>query len=126
MRSTPRGMNSTAPGPFQPNLTLQSTPISATSQRPLSARGYGGVRANLNSTAPAHMQNGNVLSAEDQLNAFKKEAIMQFNAGNFQQAEALFKQVLEIVQSMYPPNHPECIKAEKSILLVQRKAQTGK
>lgn len=70
------------------------------------------------------MQNGNLLNVEDELNAYKKEAVVQYNAGDFVQAEALFRQVLEIVQSMYPPNHPECIKAEKSIMLVQRKAQS--
>lgn len=81
--------------------------------------GGGGVWAqnyqNYNN-APAAVQ-------RDRLQAMQKEAVLQFNAGHYDQAERHFRSLLPLVQAVYPPNHPECLKVEKSILMVQRKAQ---
>lgn len=60
---------------------------------------------------------------EEKANAIRRDAILEFNAGNFKDALEYFKLVLQLLQSIYPANHPECVKAEKSILLTQRKSQ---
>lgn len=60
---------------------------------------------------------------EEKASNFRRDAILEFNAGNFKDALEYFKLVLQLLQSLYPANHPECVKAEKSILLVQRKIQ---
>jgi hypothetical protein len=60
---------------------------------------------------------------EEKADSLRREAILEFNNGNFKDAIELFKIVLQLLQSLYPTNHPECVKAEKSILLAQRKCQ---
>jgi hypothetical protein len=64
--------------------------------------------------------------AEEKANELRRDGIVEFNAGNFRDALELFKIVLQILQSLHPSNHPECVKAEKSILLAERKLQYAK
>jgi hypothetical protein len=58
---------------------------------------------------------------EEKIKLSQKHAIMLFNQNKFDESLVYFEDVLRMLQMMYPANHPECVKAEKSILLVQRK-----
>lgn len=54
------------------------------------------------------------------------QAVTAFNLGNYQEAEKKFTEAKAVVQMMYPPGHPECVKADKSLLMVQTKARAAK
>lgn len=51
----------------------------------------------------------------------QKEAVACYNNMQLAAAEAKFADVLEVMRLLYPATHPECIRAEKSVLMVQRK-----
>lgn len=53
--------------------------------------------------------------------AIQVEAVTCYNNMQYAAAEAKFADVLEVMRLLYPATHPECIKAEKSVLMVQRK-----
>lgn len=52
----------------------------------------------------------------------QRSAISSYNSGDYQVAEAKFTEVLQVAQLIYSPTHPEYIKAEKSLIMVQRKS----
>jgi hypothetical protein len=54
--------------------------------------------------------------------ALQREAVLCYNNQQFAEAEARFRDVHEVMKLLFPPTHPEVIKAEKSVQLVQRKA----
>lgn len=70
---------------------------------------------------PAAPNQADVL--QQRIQDMEKAAILAYNQGKYSDAEQSFKAMLNMSQLLYPPNHPECIKVEKSILMVQRKLQ---
>lgn len=58
------------------------------------------------------------------LKAIQTIAVQAYNAGDYQESEKRFIEALAVLQMLYPPNHPECLKAEKSITMVQNKIQS--
>jgi len=65
------------------------------------------------------------LNVMDEVKKLRVEAVSKFSAQQFEEAEMLFSEILEVMQSIYPPDHPECVKAEKSILMVQQKKRAA-
>lgn len=60
---------------------------------------------------------------QSELKALQSQSIALYNQGLFDSALECFTQVLSAVQLLYPSNHPEVLKAEKSVALVSRKCQ---
>lgn len=134
--NTPCGMNAQNNGnQFQPQMSIQGSqfvgdqsmpPPLPNNGRPKSAAAGGrGYQLMSNNPTPRSNSQQSVTPrmAEEKANNLRRDAILEFNAGNFKDALELFKLVLQIMQALYPPNHPECVKAEKSILLAQRKLE---
>lgn len=53
--------------------------------------------------------------------ALQREAVVCYNNQQYTKAEAMFRDVLEVMQLLFPATHPEVIKAEKSVQMLQRK-----
>lgn len=51
----------------------------------------------------------------------QRNAVLCYNKQQYTQAESKFRDVWEVMKMLYPPSHPEVIKAEKSVRMVQRK-----
>jgi hypothetical protein len=51
----------------------------------------------------------------------QRQAVICYNNQQYAQAEAKFRDVWEVMKLLFPPGHPECVRAEKSVLMVQRK-----
>lgn len=56
-----------------------------------------------------------------ELKSIQTIAVQAYNAGDLQESEKRFIEALTVLQMIYPPNHPEVIKAEKSVSMVQKK-----
>jgi hypothetical protein len=65
----------------------------------------------------------NTTNLQERVGSLQQEAIGLYNKGKYNDSEQQFRSLLSYLQTVYPSNHPECIKVEKSILMVQRKAQ---
>lgn len=59
-----------------------------------------------------------------ELKAIQTIAVQAYNAGDLQESEKRFIESLAVLQMIYPPNHPDVIKAEKSVSMVQSKIQS--
>ena len=66
------------------------------------------------------------VTIEKEIQSLYKEGIALFNDGKFAAAEDKFEDMLAAQQIMYPPDHPEIVKTEKAILMVQRRRVTYK
>ena len=87
--------------------------------------------ANTNKTSPPSAgvsSPSRIASNADAVNEIKGEisrlqgdAIKYYNQQDYITAEEAFKEVLNTQHLLFPENHPDIIKTEKSILLVQRK-----
>lgn len=82
------------------------------------------------STAASYGAQNNAASVANQttmlqqrVQEMEKAAILAYNQGKYNDSEQSFKAMLNMLRTMYPSNHPECVKVEKSILMVQRKTQ---
>ncbi len=53
----------------------------------------------------------------------KREAVVLFNNSQYEDALRLFQQIKQFCDLVFPRDHPECDKANKSIQLTQRKIQ---
>jgi hypothetical protein len=62
-----------------------------------------------------------LVDIQEELRKLQLEAIKRYNDQQYDDAEALFSEMLEVLKTIYPANHPECVKAEKSIIMVQRR-----
>jgi hypothetical protein len=60
-------------------------------------------------------------TAMEQIAVLRREAVKCFNMKDMQRAEEAFMRMKEVLLLIYAPSHPEVIKAEQSIALVQRK-----
>jgi hypothetical protein len=113
----------------QPSLNIatakmQDSTVLNERSRPMSARS-GSVRPTLIAATqqlPTEAEHKHEVNM-DKLNYLKREAVKLYNAQDYSNAEFLFQEALVLTRSMYSPNHPECVKAEKSILMVRRKQQ---
>lgn len=82
------------------------------------------------STAASYGAQNNAASVANQttmlqqrVQEMEKAAILAYNQGKYTDSEQSFKAMLNMLRTIYPSNHPECVKVEKSILMVQRKTQ---
>jgi hypothetical protein len=55
----------------------------------------------------------------------QRQAVLCYNNQQYAQAEAKFRDVCEVMKMLFPAGHPECVRAEKSVLMVQRKMGVG-
>jgi hypothetical protein len=55
----------------------------------------------------------------------QRQAVLCYNNQQYAQAEAKFRDVCEVMKMLFPPGHPEVARAEKSVLMVQRKMSAG-
>ncbi len=51
----------------------------------------------------------------------QRQAVICYNNQQYAQAEEKFRDVFEVMKMLFPVGHPECQRAEKSVLMVQRK-----
>ena len=70
---------------------------------------------------PASGGNVDVQMALEQIAVLRKAAVVSFNQKDMEAAEESFNHMLELLMLVYPPTHPEVLRAEQSIALVQRK-----
>eukprot|EP01034_Spumella_vulgaris_P024624 gene24624-30992_t len=96
--------------------------------RPSSANSYGRSSANRgradnNQYAQNNQKGMSEADIQSELKTLQTRSIALYNQGLFEPSLEVFTQVLAAVQLLYPPNHPEVIKAEKSVALVTRKCQ---
>ena len=54
----------------------------------------------------------------------QKDAVDQYNKGNYNKSADLLKESLEVLRGMHSASHPECVKMEKNLRTVLFKAQT--
>lgn len=66
-------------------------------------------------------QEANILEIQTEIQKLRLEAIKLYNKSEFIDAIEKFQEVLLVLQIIYPENHPECVKVEKSIVAIQRK-----
>lgn len=57
----------------------------------------------------------------EELKAMQLKAVKHYSSQKYDEAENIFKEILAVLQTIYPVDHPECAKAESSILMVQRR-----
>lgn len=108
-----------------PMTAPMTVPMGDQGMRPQSSNSSRFRRPNPNPVAPiSDYVSQDILT--QRIEEMKKEAINLFYAGKFAESESIFQEVLTILQSIYPFNHPECVKIEKSILMVQRKSTQPK
>ena len=58
---------------------------------------------------------------KEELQAMQLKAVKFYISQNYEEAENIFKEILAVLQTVYPVDHPECAKAENSVLMVQRR-----
>ena len=59
----------------------------------------------------------------EELKTLQTRAVLSYNSGNLEQAAAAFEEVLQVQLMLLPENHPDVMKTQKSITLVQKKLQ---
>ena len=57
----------------------------------------------------------------EEIQVLRNQAIKHFNDFDYDEAETKFQDVLAALLMMHPSDHPEVVKTEQSILLVQRR-----
>jgi Ca2+-binding EF-hand superfamily protein len=82
-----------------------------------------GGRLRPSASTPASSQGNQGEMLQQRIQEMEKTAILSYNQGKYAESEQAFKAMLNMLRVLYPENHPECIKVEKSILMVQRKSQ---
>lgn len=65
--------------------------------------------------------NNNIEVGKEEAARLQSEGIQAYNQSNYTVAERKFSDCLKILQTIYYPEHPDCLKVENSIRLVQRK-----
>lgn len=111
-----RTMNYNSTAPAQPAMLVAPMGDQSFGSRPQSAN-RSGVRGGSRTLQPTSNSN----AMDEKIKLTQRQAILLFNENKFADACMYFQEVLCLLQLVYPANHPECIKAEKSILLTQRK-----
>lgn len=109
-------------GAAQPTIPVAPRGDQGFSSRPKSAGG-GGIRRTSNLLQQQANSAATKSAMEEKIRLTQRQAILLFNQNNFEEALGYFEESLKLLQMIYPSNHPECIKAEKSILLTQRKME---
>lgn len=61
----------------------------------------------------------------DELLQLQNKAVICFNKEMFAEAEANFTEALQVMSMLFPANHPEVTKLERSLELVRRKAKSS-
>ncbi len=59
----------------------------------------------------------------DEVRGLQNRAVMLYNQGDLPQAADKFEEVLQVLLMLYAENHPEVLRAQKSIAMVQKKIQ---
>eukprot|EP01039_Chlorochromonas_danica_P002309 gene2309-2530_t len=108
----------------QPSVLVTPRGDQGFASRPKSASGGGSIRRTTNLLQQQANNPATKSAMEEKIRLTQRQAILLFNQNNFEEALSYFEESLKLLQMIYPSNHPECIKAEKSILLTQRKMET--
>ena len=67
-------------------------------------------------------ENGYDEDLKEEVTKLQLEAVKCYNNQQYDEAEAIFRDILQVLQEVYhSSNHPDCVKTEKSILMVQRR-----
>ncbi|RYH20393.1 hypothetical protein EON65_23590, partial [archaeon] len=106
---------------LQGNSMTLNAPMGDQSVRRPSSASATGRQDRLNNMYNSNTNHAKASALEEKIAVMKRQAVVLFNQNKFEESLAYFEEVLRLLQSLYPPNHPECIKGEKSIILVQRR-----
>ncbi len=63
-------------------------------------------------------------AVQEELRVLQAKAVLLYNQEDFEGAEEKFGEVLEALQVLHPANHPEVLKAEKSLQMVRKRLES--